>query len=758
MAALLCLRGQANGGALWSQHQSLTSFHLHTTHKITGQPGETWLDEFRAIWVESNLLNNVAVSGVGRWSNSDDELFGTAPVDPKKYYNDDAGPGTTIDNDVFLSRINFNAEALTTDPFFRLFPDILQSITVLLSTSEIHAVRLASPVFASLKLSERFWASRFQPGHEFEHIPEIIDYPPESWRAFYLSLQIWALDNPSMANRKRIWGLAKTLHGLLSQMEDAPCQGRPLQTWFETSADPDDTSACWHTAACASAQPNGSFVNGNRGLRARTLRFSQTLKVQQMSVSFVKLPEGVFDSGLVLIDHNHERHAIGYIHESNMVGIHLPIAQYIQGWELALHTSGVKAMALIYEDGLDPPSFSAIKAEFDAIKLVKLSREGSPDELSWLNNCLWYPQVPPMGLVYDWNKGDKPPSKFKLPITSVFFGEADDMNSSILTEIVIWIFDICYIAGIEFRFTDASYNRDLGNIGPFDQEFSGRRNFSDSNDSSVSLIIDGVAGERLKSFEVQERGASLVGMKMNTTFNRHVQTPGYPYGMQKGWVTIQPKGSKIVGMFATCHLALSILSMTPIKTPKRVRFRDQYERPNNKASLTQTRKLDGITILKKKDEVYRIITSALSRFLKPLEIPPKTLIEHCLWSAGGIYTIRSVEPILPNTRYDIAVRVIKHLGWVEVFFSMAGGLFDRVSLPPVQWIEVPNKEVVLNNGMRVCAQIEDSIHGQLLASYLKKMGLFELQGNGTTDLEMESPQLCPREDHGGRFGNGIDID
>lgn len=39
---------------------------------------------------------------------------------------------------------------------------------------------------------------------------------------------------------------------------------------------------------------------------------------------------------------------------------------------------------------------------------------------------------------------------------------------------------------------------------------------------------------------------------MNTTFNRHVQTPGYPYGTQKGWVTVQPKGSKIVGMFATC--------------------------------------------------------------------------------------------------------------------------------------------------------------------------------------------------------------
>ncbi|KAF5612207.1 hypothetical protein F25303_14397, partial [Fusarium sp. NRRL 25303] len=516
---------------------------------ITAQPGETWLQGFRAIWVESDLVDHVTVSGVGRRSNNDDEIFGIAPDDPKKRYDDDTGPGTTIDvaltpsrptiftrsldedisawgygfhascwsiftkysipnlghlfaaclsmptgqeaflnwghdyggasilekgfevptqdtrfpdprtipnpfrsdpfhipalanaiqqtarlqNDIFLSHVTFNTKALTKDPFFRLSPDILQLITVLLSTSEIHAIRLASPVFASLQLSERFWASRFQPGHEFDH----------------------------------------------------------------------------------------------------------------------------------------ERFAIGYIHEGNMVDIDLPNAQHIQGWELALHTSGVKAMALIYENGVlsswagDPagtprwrlagaPSLSAIKAEFDAIKLVKLGRQGSLDELSWRNNCLWYPQVPPMGLLYDWNKGDKSPSEFRLPFTGVFFGEADDMYSSTLTEMVVWIFDVCYIAGIEFRFANPSHNRHLGNIGPFDQEFPGRRNFSDSYDSNLSFLIDEGAGERLKSVEVQERGATLVGMKINTTFNRDVQTPRYPYGIQKGWVTVQPKGSRIVGMFATC--------------------------------------------------------------------------------------------------------------------------------------------------------------------------------------------------------------
>ncbi|TVY61985.1 hypothetical protein Focb16_v013840 [Fusarium oxysporum f. sp. cubense] len=62
--------------------------------------------------------------------------------------------------------------------------------------------------------------------------------------------------------------------------------------------------------------------------------------------------------------------------------------------------------------------------------------------------------------------------------------------------------------------------------------------------------------------------------------------------------------------------------MAPIGTRKQVRFKDQYERPKNKAPLTEMRKLDGITILTKKDEVCRFITGALSRFLKPIEIPP----------------------------------------------------------------------------------------------------------------------------------------
>ncbi|KAI1019609.1 hypothetical protein LB504_009453 [Fusarium proliferatum] len=169
--------------------------------------------------------------------------------------------------------------------------------------------------------------------------------------------------------------------------------------------------------------------------------------------------------------------------------------------------------------------------------------------------------------------------------------------------------------------------------------------------------------------------------------------------------------------------------MAPIRTRKQVCFRDQYERPKNKASLTEMGKPDGITILTKKDEVCRFITGTLSRFLKPLEIPPTPT------SLNIVLGVQ--EESTPSAPSSLFCPI---QGWVQVIFSMARGLLDRVSLPPAQWIEVPNMELSLNNGMKVCVQIEDSIYGQLLASYLKELGLLELQANGTTDMEMESSQ------------------
>ncbi|EXL42609.1 hypothetical protein FOCG_15064 [Fusarium oxysporum f. sp. radicis-lycopersici 26381] len=196
-----------------------------------------------------------------------------------------------------------------------------------------------------------------------------------------------------------------------------------------------------------------------------------------------------------------------------------------------MNLSGIKGIAAVQSDGKltswagesaglprwrlkEAQGVSAVKAEFDALKLVSISRDKLPNQENWLNNCLWYPEVPKEGLLFNGSRGDKPRPKYNLPVITVFFGESDDRYLSQLSEIVVWVFDICHVAGVEFRFTDSSYNRQLGHVGLFDKNYPARRNCSDSYDSTVSFSIDGPSGERLSSIEVQTKGTYVVGLKV----------------------------------------------------------------------------------------------------------------------------------------------------------------------------------------------------------------------------------------------------
>ncbi|KAF4442085.1 hypothetical protein FACUT_2309 [Fusarium acutatum] len=315
-----------------------------------------------------------------------------------------------LQNDVFLSRLEPTVQSLKTDSFSRLVPELLQTIVTLLPTSEVHSLRLASPIFATLELPERFWAPRFQPGHEFDHLPKVHDRPPQSWRALYHSLKIWTRGIPSMANRQRVWGLAKGLQATLTQLDGVSCHGFPLGTWFESSSDGSDQNipeaeVSWHTASRAVANLGKSFFYGSRVLRARALYFSEPVKLREISVSFVDTAAGTFISGFNMINEHNRSYVLGYQHEKNVSRISLSPDEPIQGWELAMALYGIKGIAAVRGDGTltswacEPAGVprwrlkgsqgvSAVKAEFDALKLVSLSRNKVPDQETWLNNCL----------------------------------------------------------------------------------------------------------------------------------------------------------------------------------------------------------------------------------------------------------------------------------------------------------------------------------------------------------------------------------
>ncbi|CVL11776.1 hypothetical protein FPRO06_13074 [Fusarium proliferatum] len=477
-----------------------------------------------------------------------------------------------LQTDVFMSRLEPTVQGLKSDTFSNLVPELLQAIAILLPTPDVHSLRLASPVFATLELPESFWASRFQPGCEFDYLPEVHDTPPESWMTLYHSLKIWAHGVPSLINRQRVWGLSKRLQATLIQMDCVSCHGSPLRTWFEAIPDGmkrDGHEVSWHTASRAVASPGQSFHYGSRVLRARALYFPEPVKLRQMSISFIDTAAGKFVSGFRVVDSDGKSHTLGYQHEDSMCHILLPLDKPIQGWELAMDLCGVKGIAAVRSDGTltswvgesaglprwrlqGSQGVSAVKAEFDALKLVSLSRDKFPNQEKWLNNCLWYPEVPGEGLLFNGSRGNEPRAKQNLPVTTVLFGGSDGRYLSQLSEIVVWVFDICHVAGIEFRYTDSSQNCQLGYVGPFDENYPGRRNFSpDSHDSTVSFHIDGASGERLSSIDVQTSGSYVVGLRLRTNLNRTVQTPDYPYGTKKGWTTVDGKGSQIIGMFAT---------------------------------------------------------------------------------------------------------------------------------------------------------------------------------------------------------------
>ncbi|KAF6513292.1 hypothetical protein HZS61_006617 [Fusarium oxysporum f. sp. conglutinans] len=205
-----------------------------------------------------------------------------------------------------------------------------------------------------------------------------------------------------MANRQRVWGLAKRLQATLTQLDGVSCQGSALGTWFETMPDgPDqnmpEAEVSWHTASRAVASPRKSFFYGSRVLRAHALYFPEPVKLRQMSVSFVDTAAVSFISGFNMIDEHERSHALGYQHGNAMWRISLPLDEPIQGWELAMDLSGIKGIAAVQSDGnltswtgesaglprwrlKEAQGVSAVKAEFDALKLVSISRDKLPNQ------------------------------------------------------------------------------------------------------------------------------------------------------------------------------------------------------------------------------------------------------------------------------------------------------------------------------------------------------------------------------------------
>ncbi|KAF5984738.1 pyrimidine 5'-nucleotidase [Fusarium bulbicola] len=471
-----------------------------------------------------------------------------------------------MQQDAFQSILD--RSTLSTDKYvFNYFPpEILDRIVTFLPSPDVHSLRLASRVFATLSLSERFWGSRFTEGHEFDYIPEVFATPPTSWRALYLSLHIWASENMGMGNRERVWPLVQDFHKTLGQMKDVDCLGNVfIGSAFEPEA---PSPGPLITAQRYVSEAGTLFMGGSRALWGRSAKFPQHLKIMLMSVSFVDLPDGSYISGLMFVGADGVFESLGYTHKSQMEHITLPEDQYVKGFEVALDVRGFRAIAAITQDGttsswagdpadcprrrlIDVEGISLIVAEFDALKLVSLSRDRKTNTLEPRDRLLWYPEIPSPELFLDGVRPLDEKVRPNVPIETVFFGENDGRYIRQMTAIGTHIFDWCLVDRLNFEFMDDSIERCLGDL-EYETEQSDRvpQRYPEHGNSMGFIEIDGGSGEEIESLEVQFDDDIIFGLKFNLNTNRTELLSNSDDPFDVPWTKVTPRGKNIIGMFS----------------------------------------------------------------------------------------------------------------------------------------------------------------------------------------------------------------
>lgn len=257
-----------------------------------------------------------------------------------------------------VPRLDANSTALnpgyTTDNFARLPLEILEHVFNYLPSRDMAHARLASRTFASVILSEGFWASRFQQGFEFQHVFEVSSNPPQSWRTLYAILRNGAQSAPGLDNRRRIWGLGQKIQALYNQMVESSCHGSSVATLLEPSVPKD--AGDWHLAK-ASLEPLASttFRYGCRPLRSRLIELPSAFNMALIYVSFVLINDSRFISGIRFVAEDGVSHRLGYIHPAVEESIILPTQSSIQGWYFAVDIAGIKAIAIRSTDGTISP-------------------------------------------------------------------------------------------------------------------------------------------------------------------------------------------------------------------------------------------------------------------------------------------------------------------------------------------------------------------------------------------------------------------
>ncbi|KAI1828438.1 hypothetical protein F4861DRAFT_461 [Xylaria intraflava] len=477
------------------------------------------------------------------------------------------------------------------DPFGKLPVEVLQYILPCLSSLDVLNLKLSSRVIANTPLHDRFWHSRFCRGGEFDYMFEFAPYSKHRGQWEQAFLFVWRLRrHPSLMNRKRIWGLANTLHNLLSQT--GTCHGSALRSWFERDAPLD--SRTWVTASRDLKLCSDIFNRGSRSLYDRFLVLPEVLS--SISVSMADLPTGRYVSGMRIEDMNGNRWDLGYFEPGGSITV---ATTCILGFLLAEDRRGIRGMRVLSEGvpasewigehrdiarrrlvlpktiPWGESSVKYIKGGFDACKMVSLAISGragsaeSSDDLAHplclQDAAIWFPDVPgPEFSFFGVSEAQPSDPDWAGPLQASMFSDSTGSHLPHVIGIKVWTNDYNHLLSLRVDLDEPLDGRTRIYLGT--EEGILERIKRDIPVREHSFAISSAEGERIVGLNVHYlHKRNFLGLEVHTNRNRVAQLPRRPtrgvhrddWKVERLW----PETGQIVGFYGVVNSRLGVASL-----------------------------------------------------------------------------------------------------------------------------------------------------------------------------------------------------
>lgn len=253
------------------------------------------------------------------------------------------------------------------DSFSVLPTEVLCYISQWMRSRDVANLRIASPTFASLKLTDEFWHSRFLPGRDFDWAFEAHDATGRvssalkgKWSHIWRKVRDHRRSE-DLWNRERVWNLASWARELMAQRAESPiCHGGAVSSDFEPDV-PLETirnteRRVMMTAGCEE-QPKGKhFTSGVRTFHIRRIREPVPILLESMLVSCVKISGKHYISGLKMSLKDGQVLRLGYMHENRTMPVLWKEGHDggggIVGFDMAVDPKGIRGLSIISCSGM----------------------------------------------------------------------------------------------------------------------------------------------------------------------------------------------------------------------------------------------------------------------------------------------------------------------------------------------------------------------------------------------------------------------